>query len=190
VLGVNSGATGLEYKTITAGVGLAVTHGANSVTISTSGAFRVLQQFAGGFTAATGTSSIPVDNTIPLSTEGTQVWSQVITPSATSSTIRLSLLTQLSTATGDTNIVVSLFRGTTCIAAYIHGVDAIGFTSASTTWHAMVPFEMVDSPATTAATTYSLRVGITSGTWYFGRGSSATLAGANTGSYIVQEISA
>lgn len=37
VLGVNSGATGLEYKTVTAGNGINVTHGANSVTIANSG---------------------------------------------------------------------------------------------------------------------------------------------------------
>ena len=34
VLGVNNGATGLEYKTVTAGTGITVTHGANSVTIA------------------------------------------------------------------------------------------------------------------------------------------------------------
>ena len=34
ILGVNNGATGLEYKTVTAGTGITVTHGANSVTIA------------------------------------------------------------------------------------------------------------------------------------------------------------
>lgn len=34
VLGMNSGATGYEYKTITAGNGVSVTHGANSITIA------------------------------------------------------------------------------------------------------------------------------------------------------------
>ena len=37
VMGVNSGATGLEYKTITAGTNITVTHGANSITIAASG---------------------------------------------------------------------------------------------------------------------------------------------------------
>lgn len=34
VLGMNSGATGYEYKTVTAGNGVSVTHGANSITIA------------------------------------------------------------------------------------------------------------------------------------------------------------
>lgn len=37
VLGVNNGATGLEYKTITAGSNVTVTHGANTITIASSG---------------------------------------------------------------------------------------------------------------------------------------------------------
>lgn len=37
VLGVNNGASGLEYKTITAGTNVTVTHGANSITIASTG---------------------------------------------------------------------------------------------------------------------------------------------------------
>ncbi len=37
ILGVNNAASGLEYKTLTAGTGISVTHGANSVTIATTG---------------------------------------------------------------------------------------------------------------------------------------------------------
>jgi hypothetical protein len=37
VLGVNSGTSGLEYKTITAGSNVTVTHGANSITIASTG---------------------------------------------------------------------------------------------------------------------------------------------------------
>jgi trimeric autotransporter adhesin len=37
VLGMNNGATGMEYKTITAGSGVTITHGANSVTIAATG---------------------------------------------------------------------------------------------------------------------------------------------------------
>jgi hypothetical protein len=41
VLGVNAGATGLEYKTIAAGTGISVTHGANTVTIANTGVTSV-----------------------------------------------------------------------------------------------------------------------------------------------------
>ena len=37
VLGMNNGASGLEYKTITAGANVTVTHGANSITIASTG---------------------------------------------------------------------------------------------------------------------------------------------------------
>jgi hypothetical protein len=41
VLGVNAGATGLEYKTIAAGTGISVTHGAGTVTIDNTGVTSV-----------------------------------------------------------------------------------------------------------------------------------------------------
>lgn len=41
VLGVNAGATGLEYKTLTAGTGINISHGAGAVTISNTGVTSV-----------------------------------------------------------------------------------------------------------------------------------------------------
>lgn len=41
VLGVNNGATGLEYKTVSAGTGISVTHGANSITVANTGVTSV-----------------------------------------------------------------------------------------------------------------------------------------------------
>jgi len=43
ILGVNTGASGLEYKTITAGAGITITPAAGSITIATAGAF--IQRF-------------------------------------------------------------------------------------------------------------------------------------------------
>ena len=41
VLGVNNGATGLEYKTVSAGTGISVTHAANSITVANTGVTSV-----------------------------------------------------------------------------------------------------------------------------------------------------
>jgi hypothetical protein len=41
VLGVNAGATGLEYKTVTAGTGISVVHGAGTITVNNTGVTSV-----------------------------------------------------------------------------------------------------------------------------------------------------
>ena len=59
VMGVNSGATGLEYKTMTAGTGVTITHGANSITIAAAGSGGTVTSIASG----TGLTGGPITGT-------------------------------------------------------------------------------------------------------------------------------
>jgi hypothetical protein len=94
-------------------------------------------------------SAIPWDDTTPTNAEGTQVLSQAITPAATSSKIFCSvgLQAQNDNSAGLGLIVVSLFRGSTCINATWAGPIVT------------IPLDYLDSPSTTSSTTYSVRIG-------------------------------
>jgi len=174
IVGVNTGATAFEYKTVTAGTAISVINAAGSITVGvttdpvlpgtgsvtlptgttaqrpavpTVGMMRfnttigrnetytgtawvpsgtVIQQVIGNipfsnFTPVAGTI-IPFDNTAPLSTEGTQIWTQAFTPILATSTIVITSTGFYSTAsTTDLYTTVATFNGTTCIGASMVG---------------------------------------------------------------------
>ena len=117
---------------------------------------------------ANGTSSIPHDGTVPVSSEGTEIGSQTITLASTSS--RVQILSALTggdkTSVAQDNMVFALFRGTTCIGSQVFDGNTPGGTSGKS---GGIPFNVIDSPSSTDELTYSMRVGIltASGTsWY------------------------
>jgi len=106
-------------------------------------------------TATTVSDVIPFDDTIPQVTEGFQVFSQAITPSSTSSKILVEW--QLWAGRNGTALcfISALFRNS--------GVDAITTVCSNAPTISQVPGQVcgffLDSPNTTSATTYTLRVG-------------------------------
>lgn len=119
---------------------------------------------------ASGTSDIPDDNTTPLISEGTEIWTQAITPTTASSKILIQAAINGTIVSGNT-MVLTLFRGSTLIGM-VRGApsDFIGFLS----------LNILDEPATASAVTYSIRVGrgTAGGTWYVSQASSAKYNGA------------
>jgi len=110
----------------------------------------ILQLLQNTYTINAGISmAIPWDDTVPTSTEGTQVLSQAITPSAAANKVLCSVTMQAQNdgGAGSNICAASLFRGATCIAA--QWIGSLG----------VIAFELLDSPATTSSTTYSVRVG-------------------------------
>lgn len=69
VLGVNSGATGLEYKSVSQGTGITVTHAANSITITNAGVTQITAGTAIGISGGTG--NVTINNTGVTSIAGT-----------------------------------------------------------------------------------------------------------------------
>jgi hypothetical protein len=132
----------------------------NGVPLALSTDAILLQALTSVVAAATGTSTIPFANTTPLVTAGTQVWSQAITPHATTSRINVRGAFLYDCGTTGRTLVVCLFRGSVCI----------GVTEAllSTATRAIpISFNFTDSPAAITAQTYSIRVGLNAnGTWY------------------------
>jgi hypothetical protein len=96
------------------------------------------------------TVAIPYDDTVPTSTEGTQILSQAITPADNTNKI-LCQVAVWGQGVTPALMIAALFRGTTCInvAAIRQNTAIIG----------PVVFSFLDSPASASAQTYSVRVG-------------------------------
>ena len=143
----------------------------------------VLQAISSSIPFTTGTTTKTDANTTPVSTDGTQVWSQVITPSATTSRVNIHGSVVIDHGTNNRRVILAVFRGTTCI-----GVATGSIITANQ--FKTIPISFTDSPASTSALTYTIRAwGSASGTWYVGRGSTAYYNGmlANQ-SIIVSEL--
>lgn len=135
--------------------------------------------------AATGTTSIPDDNTAPLSTEGTQIASLSITPGSTSNKVRLranlvALIEETTSSISDSGLILALFRGTTLV-----GSARVFFETTSVQperFYEQFSLEVEDSPASVAAQTYTLRIGKfgSTDTWYVNRSHSSATALASS----------
>jgi hypothetical protein len=147
------------------------------------GGGKILQSFGAKIAAVSGTTGIPGDNTSPLVSEGTEIFSQAITCASTSNKILLScdLNTYITVGSG---VLITMFRDSTCINASMMGTPSgANFMSQS----AMC----LDAPSSTSAITYSVRVGekTDTGTWYIGQYNAAVYNGALAGnSVLIQEI--
>lgn len=161
------------------------------------GSFGVVQLFLGPITKVSGTTKIAKDNTTPLITEGTEIWSQTITPTLVGSprnTIRVRTNFTFSSSNASLELVVAIFRDTTCIGV------AISATSNNNTGFA-ISTSFYDRDATPDVEhTYSCRVGRTgnNGTWFINQisnfldafpvGSPATTLLTELNAFLVEEI--
>jgi len=145
------------------------------------GTVRVLQSLVMSITTTTGTTTIPDDDTAPLSSEGTEVSSQAITMADNSNTVRVRGTFFWSTNTNAIDLVVSCYRGSTIVGTIrvrTQGADVGDIISVS--WD--------DSPATAGSVTYSIRVGLNSaGTWRTNQMAVARFSGNLANSRIILE---
>lgn len=138
------------------------------------GSSTIGQVITGDFGASSGTTLIAADNTVPLSTEGTQIWTQAITPLLATSKIKISTSFWANCGTSNRSLTVTVFRGTTCIQATNGYIRTSGQPIT-------ISLDLVDSPATTSATTYSMRVGVNANaTWHLNQGTGGTVTYGGT----------
>lgn len=104
VLGVDNGATGLEYKTITAGTAIGVVHGANSITINNAGVTSAVAGTGIGVSGATGAVTITNNGVTSLSGTANQ-----ITASASTGSVTLSIPSAF-IAPGSVTVTTSLAK--------------------------------------------------------------------------------
>lgn len=146
---------------------------------------RLVQTAYAEYTSAAGiTASIPVDDTIPQSTEGTQILSVVITPQNTTNKLRISFSGWCTVDNNNAPAVSALFvSGNT--SALSTSLSVINSTFA--TRPLVLTYEYV--PGVTSALTFSIRVGTTASTLYVnGYTASRVFGGSSKAVLIIEEI--
>lgn len=107
-------------------------------------------------TLSTGTTTIPVDNTIPQNTEGDQYLTVTITPTSASSTLEIDVELLVSHSVSGVYMVAALFQDSTANAiaatAGAGSAGAGGFSGPLKLKHIM-------TAGTTSATTFKVRAG-------------------------------
>jgi len=121
ILGVNTGATALEYKTVTAGTAISVTPAAGSITIANTGVTSAVAGTGIGVSGATG--AVTISNTGVTSLAGT---TNQITASASTGAITLSIPNTF-VVPGDERVVAGHYESSTI------GVVAAGTTQGTAT---------------------------------------------------------
>jgi len=122
------------------------------------------------------TNVVPWDTTIPQITEGTQIFSQSITPSSISNKIRIRCIFAIVRQPSSGNLIAgSIFRNSTSDA--IFSAAGNGQSSTSNREPDQLIMEWIDSPATTSATTYSIRIGPDQATFYLNGESTGVMIG-------------
>ena len=149
-----------------------------NLSLFSSGGVYQINAYLGDIPPTSGTSAVPFDNTTPLSTEGTQIWTRTVTPASTSSTFVVECPMTVDIGTSNRVLIVSIFRDTVNIGSAL-------FYSTGGGRPTTLSLKVNDAPASAGPITYSMRAGIGagSGTWYVN--SNAT--GNNLGSALISQ---
>lgn len=148
----------------------------------------VLQVVTGTIPATSGNTQVPLDNTIPTSAEGFQIWSQSFTPLSSTSRIIIQFMLTVAHGTVARTFTTSVFAGTTNI-----GSNSVSIASTSTLSTAVAAasqsISIVYTPGSTATITFSARTGTNGGgTAYVNQTATATLGGAYVSDFIIAEV--
>lgn len=171
-----TGGTLLSQQDVVDALGFIPSNHANLVDLASA--------YVGSTGQLSGTSIIPADTTQPLITEGTQLWSQVVTPNSANSKYLITQAFMLDSSVNNRQITLALFRDSTCVYANSVNVGATGRTVSAFV-------HSIDVPATADPITYSLRIGINASTWYVNRSAtnSITFGGiANSSDWSILEL--
>ena len=145
----------------------------------------VKQVISGDVPSTSGTNSIPYDNSPPLNTEGALLLTINITPSSTASKIGIQLNSIWESSANSRILIASVFRNGTLVGVSPNWVANSAFPS-------NLNITMTDSPATTGAIAYTIRVGMNNtGTWKINKndGTNGSFGGAllAKNGYVVME---
>lgn len=135
---------------------------------------------------ATGSTALPIDDTIPQITEGDEFMTLAIAPLNVNNKleIKVTVTGAISTAASYGGYVVALFQDATANAL----AAMFCATAAFNTIQGTITFSYVMTAATTSTTTFRVRCGVPTGTFTFnGQGGTRTFGGASVSSIQVTE---
>jgi len=144
----------------------------------------VLQVIEMSIAEASGSTTIPYDDTLPAVGEGTEIGSQAIVMADDTNKVLITGAVTVGQATSTRKVIIAIFRGSVCVTTRYIRPESGGN-------HAFVmPFAYLDSTATSGSVTYSARIGQNTGnTWYVGTDSGGIDMGNTTfNGIILQEI--
>ena len=145
---------------------------------------KLLQFVSDQSAIGSSTATIPQDNTAPTITEGVEVFSCAITPTAANSNLLIQMGCQVSGASNGHYVVWDLFDGNTFVHAWSNYLTASNGGS-------IITFNVVRAASSTSARTYSVRAGFASGTpgtLYYGYVSGNSYGQLNKNYMTIQEI--
>lgn len=177
--GVLTSCTGLPLTTGVTGT-LGTTNGGTGVTACNPVIQRVSTETAA---VATGTTVLPIDDTIPQNTEGDQYMSLAITPKNSSNILVIEIVALVSPSIAVT-VGGALFQDTTANA-----LAAIAIYEAAVSGTSIITLRHIMSAGTTSSTTFKFRAGVGSaGTLTFnGAGGARLFGGVAASSILITE---
>jgi hypothetical protein len=146
---------------------------------------EILQLVTGDIAAATFTSTqIPLDNTTPLSTEGSQFFSVTFTPVSAFSRIVVEFPLTVASSTAARTVIIAVFRGTTIIGS------AVSYAASASVGYPL-SFMKSFSPGSKAPITITGRCGLNStGNTSINIAGASTLGGSAVSQYRIMEVRA
>jgi len=112
-----------------------------------------IQTFSTG-AVATGTTLIPIDDTIPQITEGDQYMSLAFTPTNAASTLEIDVVLFCASSVANNYLAACLFQDAIANALAVGSVFSSGIS-----WHKEISFKFIVSAASVTARTYRVRAG-------------------------------
>ena len=134
---------------------------------------RVLQIVTGTIPQSSGTITTGIrwtlGSTSPTSTQGFQLWTQSVTPISATSKFIIRCTLSASYSSTNTPIYLAIFSGTTCIGMTLLSASSIANQSVN------IAINITQPSVSTAAVTFSARLGVTAGTGvlYWNQGATA-----------------
>lgn len=148
----------------------------------------VVQRVSTMFNASTtGSTVIPIDDTIPQQTEGDQYMTQVITPKSATSVLQIDVVINLTTNQASGTLAAALFQDSSTNAVAASWIAVPGSTLAT-----QIIFRHIMTSGTTSATTFKVRAGLgAAGTTTFnGSASNRFFGGVMASSLSITEYAA
>jgi hypothetical protein len=159
------------------------TNGSGALSWRNAKAVQLVSTSTGAY--GSGTTTVPLDDTIPQNTEGTEFMTLAMTPTDSSNKLVIQVLAQHTSETTDRFITGALFQDSTANA-----LAASTFYCVTATATGIIYIQHIMTAGTTSSTTFKYRAGLnnTGTTSFNGRGGGRFMGGVSNSSITIFEV--